>query len=85
MSEDKELGMDELGTMAGNYATRSSASLDLLQPWKIISQNNVYIIYLSVLLFALYAFTRHGFNWIALSTSHVGTSRESIVYKSSGM
>ena len=69
MSEDKELGMDELGTMAGNYATRSSASLDLLQPWKIISQNNVYIIYLSVLLFALYAFTRHGFNWIALSTS----------------
>jgi adenylate cyclase len=29
----------------------------------------VYIIYLSVLLFAFYAITRHGFNWIALSTS----------------
>jgi len=50
--------------------SRSTApGFDLLQPWKVISQNNIYIIYLSVLLFAFYAFARHGFNWIALSTS----------------
>jgi len=47
----------------------TAPGFDLLQPWKVISQNNVYIIYLSVLLFAFYAFTRHGFSWIALSTS----------------
>jgi len=47
----------------------TSPGFDLLQPWKVISQNNIYIIYLSVLLFAFYAFARHGFNWIALSTS----------------
>jgi adenylate cyclase len=69
MSEDKQLDSAELGSIAGSYATRSTASFDLLQPWKIISQNNVYIIYLSVLLFAFYAFARYGFNWIGLSTS----------------
>lgn len=42
---------------------------DLQQPWKIISRNNVFIIYLSVFLFAFYAFARHGLNWIAFSTS----------------
>lgn len=69
MNENKQPDMAGLGSMAGTLATRSTASFDLLQPWKIISQNNVYIIYLSVLLFAFYAFARHGFNWIALSTS----------------
>ena len=70
MAEEKDIKADELGSAIGSYATRSAApTFDLLQPWKIISQNNVYIIYLSVLLFAFYAFTRHGFNWIALSTS----------------
>jgi adenylate cyclase len=69
MSDDKQLNSGELGSMTGSYATRSTVAFDLLQPWKIISQNNVYIIYLSILLFAFYAFTRHGFNWIALSTS----------------
>jgi adenylate cyclase len=44
-------------------------SIDTLQPWKVISQNNFFIIYLSVLLFGFYAFTRHGLNGIALSTS----------------
>ncbi|MDZ4809898.1 MAG: adenylate/guanylate cyclase domain-containing protein [Bacteroidota bacterium] len=69
MSDDKKLSMEELGSLTGKYATRSTVSFDLLQPWKIISQSNVYIIYLSVLLFAFYAFARHGFNGIALSTS----------------
>jgi adenylate cyclase len=70
MNEEKDTIAGGIGSQAGAYATRSSnASFDLLQPWKIISQNNVYIIYLSVLLFAFYAFARHGFNWIALSTS----------------
>lgn len=70
MSEPKENNLDELATSDSSYATRAQApAFDLLQPWKIISQNNVYIIYLSVLLFAFYAFTRHGFSWIALSTS----------------
>ncbi len=69
MSDDKQLNSGELGAVTGSYATRSTANFDLLQPWKIISQNNVYIIYLSVLLFAFYAVARHGFNWIALSTS----------------
>jgi adenylate cyclase len=65
-----EHGINRAGTAIGAYAPRSATpSFDLLQPWKIISQNNVYIIYLSVLLFAFYAFARHGFNWIALSTS----------------
>jgi len=63
-------GTFNAGSVAGSYASRTATpSFDLLQPWKIISQNNVYIIYLSVLLFAFYAFARHGFNWIALSTS----------------
>lgn len=45
------------------------SGFDLLKPWRIISQSNVYIIYLSVLLFAIYALARYGFNWIALVTS----------------
>ena len=58
------------GSRIGAYATRAvTPAFDLLQPWKIISRGNVYIIYLSILLFAFYAFTRHGINWIALSTS----------------
>ncbi len=70
MADEKEIQKEELDSRASSYATRAaSPSLDLLQPWKIISQNNVYIIYLSALLFAFYAFARHGFNWIALSTS----------------
>ena len=70
MAYEKDSKMDELGSNIGAYANRAgTASFDLLQPWKIISQNNVYIIYLSVLLFAFYAFARHGFSWIALSTS----------------
>lgn len=48
-------------------------SIDPLKPWKIISQNNIFIIYLSVLLFAFYAFTRHGLNGIALSTSLIAS------------
>jgi adenylate cyclase len=59
-----------IGSAAGAFAARASAqSFDPLRPWKIISPNNVYIIYLSVLLFAFYAFARYGFSWIALSTS----------------
>ena len=55
---------------AGSYAARPyTQSFDLLKPWKIISQSNIFIIYLSVLLFSMYALARHGFNWIALSTS----------------
>ncbi|HEV7780709.1 MAG TPA: adenylate/guanylate cyclase domain-containing protein [Chitinophagaceae bacterium] len=75
MNEEKHIqpgepGSSRAGSNAGSYAARStSPSFDLLQPWKIISQNNIYIIYLSVLLFAFYAFARHGFSWIALSTS----------------
>lgn len=42
---------------------------DPLRTWRLISQNNTFIIYLSVLLFAFYAFARHGLNGIALSTS----------------
>jgi hypothetical protein len=44
-----------------------------LRPWKAISSNNIYIIYLSILLFAFYAFSRHGFNGIALSTSLIAS------------
>ena len=70
MSDDQQLNSGELGSITGTYATRADTpSFDLLQPWKIISQSNVYIIYLSVLLFAFYALARHGFNWIAFSTS----------------
>ncbi len=56
-----------------NPFSGESQSLDPLRPWKIISQNNVFIIYLSILLFAFYAFTRHGLNWIALSTSLIAS------------
>jgi adenylate cyclase len=70
MADEKDSSIKELGSTIGAYATRSATpSFDLLQPWKIISQNNIYIVYLSVLLFAFYAFARHGFNWITLSTS----------------
>jgi adenylate cyclase len=70
MGEDNKAKVTQIGSLAGAYATRSyTQSFDLLKPWKIISQNNVFIIYLSVLLFAVYALARHRFNWIALSTS----------------
>lgn len=70
MDGEKKIEANDLGSAVGSYATRSAApGFDLFQPWKIISENNIYIIYLSVLLFAFYAFARHGFNWIALSTS----------------
>ncbi|MES1217157.1 MAG: adenylate/guanylate cyclase domain-containing protein [Bacteroidota bacterium] len=68
----EELGIKtEDATLASDTHSgrKDSPGFDLLRPWKVISQNNIYIIYLSVLLFAFYAFTRHGFNWIALSTS----------------
>lgn len=68
MAEEKDNRMNERES-APAYVTRSSAGFDVLKPWKVISRNNVYIIYLSVLLFAIYAFARYGFNWIALSTT----------------
>jgi|GEM_PF-606871 len=60
----------EPATGPGFYMERNqSQGFDLLRPWKAISRDNVYIIYLSVALFGFYAFAQHGFNWIALSTS----------------
>jgi adenylate cyclase len=56
-----------------NPFSAGERSVDPLKPWKIISQDNIFIIYLSVLLFAFYAFTRHGFNMIALSTSLIAS------------
>jgi adenylate cyclase len=70
MGEADKTKTADIGAMAGSYAARSyTQSFDLLKPWKVISQNNVFIIYLSVLLFAVYALARHGFSWIAVSTS----------------
>ncbi len=69
MAEEKDSKIEATDPTGGTYAARATVPFELLQPWKIISINNVYIIYLSVLLFAFYAFARHGFNWIALSTS----------------
>jgi adenylate cyclase len=66
--------LDDIGALAGTRSTRfSTPSFDVLRPWKAISLNNVYIIYLSVLLFAFYAFTRYGLNIIALSTSLIAS------------
>lgn len=59
----------DIGPSPDNFAARPSPGFDILKPWKIVSQNNIYIIYLSVLLFAIYAFARYGFNWIALATT----------------
>jgi len=74
MNDEKNNKIGELGTLAGSYAGRTgSPSFDMLRPWKIISPNNIYIIWLSVLLFSMYAFARHGFNWIALSTSLIAS------------
>lgn len=56
-----------------NPFSPGAGSVDPLKPWKVISNNNVFIIYLSVLLFAFYAFTRHGLSWIALSTSLIAS------------
>lgn len=44
----------------------NTQSFDLM---RVVSRSNVFIIYLSILLFANYAFARHGFNWIAFSIS----------------
>ena len=71
MAEEKDSKIPDLGSTPGAYAARPAVPFELLQPWKIISQNNVYTIYLSALLFAFYAFARHGFNRIALSTSFI--------------
>ena len=56
-----------------NPFSAGSRPVDPLRPWKVISQNNVFIVYLSVLLFAFYAFTRYGLNAIALSTSLIAS------------
>jgi adenylate cyclase len=70
MGVETEITKENTESAEGPYAIRKETpGFDLLRPWKIISQNNIYIIYLSVLLFAMYAFARHGLNWIALSTS----------------
>ncbi|HKB43820.1 MAG TPA: adenylate/guanylate cyclase domain-containing protein [Chitinophagaceae bacterium] len=70
MPDETTIKPEDADSISGSYVNRSaSPGFDLLRPWKIISQNNIYIIYLSVLLFAMYAFARHGLNWIALSTS----------------
>jgi adenylate cyclase len=70
MPDKTDKGLENTDSTAGSYINRTaSPGFDLLRPWKIISQNNIYIIYLSVLLFAFYAFARHGLNWIAFSTS----------------
>ncbi len=55
------------------FEQRGATPAKFLQPWRFISKNNVYIIYLSVLLFAFYAFTRHGLSAIALSTSLIAS------------
>ncbi len=73
MAEENDSKISDPGSATGAYTARPAVPFELLQPWKIISQNNVYIIYLSALLFALYAFARHGFNWIALSTSLIAS------------
>jgi adenylate cyclase len=42
---------------------------DPLRPWRLISLNNIFIIYLSILVFAIYALARHGLHVRALLTS----------------
>ncbi|NOT52262.1 MAG: adenylate/guanylate cyclase domain-containing protein [Chitinophagaceae bacterium] len=69
MPGERDHKMIDTGPAPGNFAARPSPGFDILKPWKIVSQDNVYIIYLSVLLFAIYAFSRYGFNWIALTTT----------------
>src|SRR5258705_11976372 len=70
MPDETNIELENADSTEGSYVSRTtSPGFDLLRPWKIISQNNIYIIYLSILLFAFYAFARHGLNWIALSTS----------------
>jgi len=56
-----------------NPFSPGATTVDPLQPWKIISKNNSFIVYLSVLLFALYAFTGHGLNVTALLTSLIAS------------
>lgn len=74
MSEEDKMAESVDSLRAGNlYTNRATPSVDLLHPWRVISKNNIYIIYLSVLLFAFYAFTRHGFSGIALSTSLIAS------------
>ena len=69
MSSSGENKLMEGVRSSAELSVRPSPGFDILKPWKIISQDNVYIIYLSVLLFAIYAFSRYGLNWIALSTT----------------
>ncbi|MEO5948118.1 MAG: hypothetical protein ABIP79_14970 [Chitinophagaceae bacterium] len=70
MPDEKENTASNLESSMDSYPDRNEiVSFDLLQPWKVISQNNVYIIYLSVFLFAFYSFAMHGFNCIGSSTS----------------
>lgn len=71
--QDKDQTPAGAGRPVDSFAERISPGFDMLRPWKAISVSNVYIIYLSVLLFAVYAFARHGFNWIALSTSLIAS------------
>ncbi len=44
---------------------------DPLRPWRLISLNNIYIIYLSVLVFAIYALARYGLHLRSLLTSFI--------------
>ncbi len=74
MQQDNTERIKQAAVEAGAFTGRETQqSFDMLRPWKIISPNNIYIIYLSVFLFALYAFARYGFNGIALSTSLIAS------------
>lgn len=69
MDEGRDTKNEGLGSIVGSYGSRDITASEIRNPGKFISRNNVFIIYLSVFLFAAYALARHGFNWIALSTS----------------
>jgi adenylate cyclase len=71
MPQEQDINKEKgIGEMVGQYASQAASQpFDVLKPWKFISPGNIYIVYLSVFLFAFYAFSRYGFSWIALTTS----------------
>ncbi|HSU28974.1 MAG TPA: adenylate/guanylate cyclase domain-containing protein [Chitinophagaceae bacterium] len=68
MADEQEIKTDS--PPPGTFKDKGvSPGFDMLGSGKFIASKNQYIVYLSILLFAFYAFWRYGLNWTALLTS----------------
>jgi adenylate cyclase len=71
MPEQHHTGEENLLSQLGSaIASRAELkAIDPLRPWRMIGSGNIFIIFISIIVFACYAVFRHGIDRIALITS----------------